>query len=317
MIKEKVLITGGKGFLGSYLAKALSTQGAKVTINLRGAGEILDGKDKLNGTENYSFLTKDIMEITAEELLPYSIIFHLAALTPQKSSNEEEIYTKNVAMVKHLLEMLARNRQKVKFVFASSAGVYGFAPEKVFREEDVLNPQNAYAKAKAEGEKLIREYAQKFHFLSDYLILRLANIYGLGQQKGWFIPDTIEKIRKAIPNPETGKNPETERKEWEKEITIFNGDSIRDFIYVEDAVEAMLVLVKSGKLGVFNVGGGKSHSLREITSQLVDLSADGITVHYVNKAVNENALDITKMTQTIKWKPKVALKIGLKKVWGK
>ncbi len=307
MIKEKVLITGGNGFLGKYLAKALAAQGAEVTINSRKAREILNGKEKLNRTENYSLLTKDIMEITAEELLPYSIIFHLAALTPQKSSSEEEIYTKNVEMTQHLLEMLARNRQKVKLVFVSSAGVYGFAAKKVFREEDALNPQNAYAKAKVEGEKLIQEYAQKFTFLSDYLILRLANIYGLGQQRGWFVPDTIEKIRNAIPNSETGKN----------EITIFNGDSIRDFIYVEDAVEAILVLIKSGKRGIFNVGGGKQHSLREITSELIDLSSEIITVHYVNKAVNENALDITKIIQATKWKPKVALKIGLKRVWGK
>lgn len=299
MIKEKVLITGGTGFLGGYLAKALAAQGAEVVINSRRAGE------KLNGNERYSFLVKDVLEITAEELLPYSVIFHLAALTPQKSPDEEEIYTQNVEMVKHLLERLARNRQKVKFVFASSAGVYGFASGKKFREDDSLNPQNAYARAKAEGEKLIKEYAARHHFLSDYLIMRMANLYGPGQKPGWFVSDTINKIKKAVINPETR----------EKEIIIFNGNSVRDFVDVEDAVEAILKLLEKSQNGIFNIGGGERHSLQEATSELIKLCSEQIVVHYVNKAVNENALDITKTTQATKWEPKVALKIGLKRVW--
>jgi len=248
------LITGGKGFIGSYLKKKLMDMNFKV--------EIIDLK---NGDD----LTK-MSESKFRKINP-DVIFHLASYNNVHESMSNPLkYLNNVKMTERLLHLAKHLKSKI--IFTSSCAVYGEQSPIPIKEDAKLCPINFYGFTKMAAEALIRNY-------DDYVILRLGNVYGKGS--GIFAQQ-IPKLEKPVIYIDKKGN-----------------SLIRDFVYVEDVVEA---LIKS--LGVRNevINIGTSHGVSYID----------IVKHFKKKFKIEDKppyipstiiLENTKAREILNWKP--------------
>lgn len=288
-VNTKIMITGGTGYLGSNLAEYLADQGHQVTAVGR--------KDFSFKNKNIHFLAKDVRELNREDVKEFNSIFHLAAVSPNNSKLEPaEIYKQNVESMLHLLELIENISTPIKIIFASSAGVYGRG-QKRFSEKDFLSPIDLYACSKASCEQLINVYAKKNPNIK-ILILRLANVYGPGQKPDFVIPDTFAKISQSYANNS-------------KEIIIFNGQSIRDFIYVDDCIKAITLASDKSLSGTYNIGTGKATRIVDLASQLIVLSKKPLDIKEENQNQDANILNISKIRKE-GWVPRTTLKKGLK-----
>lgn len=285
----KILITGGTGYLGSRLAEYLAEKGHNVTAI---------GRKEINfKNKNIHFLSKDVRELNLEDINGFNYIFHFAAVSFNNSKLEgEEIYKQNIESMLQLLELIKNKPSPTKFIFASSAGVYGRGPKK-FSEEDALKPMDLYSCSKASCEQLIHAYAKTNPNLRP-LIFRIANIYGSGQRAGFVIPDTIARINQSSSG----------------ELAVFNGQSVRDFIYVEDCITMIVLALEKDLVGTYNLGTGKRTKIAELALQLIKLSKKSLIIKEEDKNQDANALNISKIKKEL-WAPKTSLKKGLKETY--
>ena len=147
------------------------------------------------------------------------------------------------------------------------------------------------------NEKYIEAYCK--HYRIDFVIPRLANVYGPRQWQGGFIPSTIGKLLKK-----------------ESPIIYGTGHQTRDFLYVDDAIEALIMLSEKGKREVYNVGSGKEVSLQKMFSIIRQSLGSAIKEIHENQRVQEthrSALDITKIKKEFGWTPRVDMKAGILK----
>ena len=136
---------------------------------------------------------------------------------------------------KHLVDFL--KKKKIKLIFLSSSHVYSSSIKKI-NEKSKINPNNSYAKYKLKSENYINKH------LNNYLIIRVFNIYGKRQPKGYFISDIKEKIKN-------------------KQIISIN-NSYRDFIHVDEVSRFLDFSIFKDLKGIFNLGSGKSYNLADI-----------------------------------------------------
>ena len=136
---------------------------------------------------------------------------------------------------KQLVDLL--KEKKIKLIFLSSSHVYSHSIKKI-NEESKINPTNRYAKYKLKSENYIKKH------LNNYLIIRIFNIYGKRQPKGYFMSDIKEKIKNK------------------QSISINN--SYRDFIHVDEVSRFLAFSIFKDLKGIFNLGSGKSHHLANI-----------------------------------------------------
>ncbi|MEK6939053.1 MAG: NAD(P)-dependent oxidoreductase [Nanoarchaeota archaeon] len=290
----KILITGGTGYLGSHLTEYLADQGYNVTA--------LGRKEFIFKNKNINLLSKDVRELIFEDLQGFSHIFHLAAISPNNKNNgvdEAEIYRQNVESTLHLLELIKNKSSSTKLIFSSSAGVYGRGSKR-FSESCSFNPIDLYSCSKASCEQLIKVYAHKNSNIKP-LILRIANIYGPGQKLGFVIPDTIARINQS----DSG---------LDGEIAVFNGQSVRDFIYIDDLIAAISMALEKELTGTYNIGTGKPTLIIELASQLIRISKKQLVIKEENKNQDVNVLNISKIKKE-GWTPQPSLKKGLKETY--
>lgn len=266
--KDKTyLITGGAGFIGSHLTKALLAQGAQVIV----VDEFNDFYDPAIKESNLSNLAhhahfrlyrqdirefiglRDIFERHGHALQSGGII-HLAARAGVRPSlKEPRLYLDtNVTGTLNLAE-LAREFKVKKFIFASSSSVYGDSPEQVpFREtQDISRPISPYASTKAMGESLLHTYSHLYQL--QVVALRFFTVYGPGQR-----PDlAIHKFTRLI---DEGKS-----------IPVFgDGSTRRDYTYIDDIIQGILAAIVYEKtpFEIFNLGESQTTRLSELIAQI-------------------------------------------------
>jgi nucleoside-diphosphate-sugar epimerase len=262
---EKVIITGGDGFLGKRI-EALLNKDYEIFI-----------LDKQKG--------RDITKIKDFEDLFTDCVIHLAALT--KSQDQKEMFDVNVKGTFNVLEFCKLVRAKL--IFASSAAVYGNAKSPL-QEDNELNPVSFYGLTKLLGERLCDFYNTNYDL--PITILRIFNLYGPGQQRGFVIPDIASQL-------------ENER------IILKNPYPKRDFVYVDDVAEAVKKSIEREFLGVINIGSGKSYSIREIAEKI----AEGREIKYTREGEKSDIYaDISEAERVLNWKPKTSLDEGLKRI---
>jgi UDP-glucose 4-epimerase len=282
--KKTILITGGSGFLGKRLLKKLATKKRKYNI-------FAQRIDLLNIKELKNSINK---------IKPH-IVFHLAANVDLRRSYEvaKKCIDINITGTLNLLEALRQNPPE-KLIFSSTEEVYGdgLIP---FKENQTPQPPSPYSISKLASEDLCKLYAKELGF---YLyIFRIATFYGPGSALNRFIPQIIVK---ALKN---------------KEILLNSGRKKRDYIYVDDVIDAfMLAIDKKNKnqVELLNLGGGISYTLKYLVDKILKLtkSYSLVTLNAIPERLleaDEWLLSIAEAKKVLGWKPTTSLEQGLLK----
>jgi UDP-glucose 4-epimerase len=247
--KTRVLVTGGAGFVGSHLVDSLVSGGMQVVVvdNLS-SGSVENLKDSL---EKIRFVNGDIRDrdLVRELIKDTEVIFHLAAnaSVPASVSNPEYDFQTNVIGTFNLLHSsVGRNLRS--FVFASSAAVYG-SSNVASSESSPPNPFSPYGTTKLCGELLGLSCKQNFNV--PFVIARIFNVYGPRMPR-YVMYDFYRKLK---------GNPE------ELEV-LGTGKQERQFCYIADAVNALMLIAEKGK-DVYNVAGEEVISMEELASIFV------------------------------------------------
>jgi len=300
---EKVLVTGGAGFIGSHLVDALMVRGEEVCVfdNLL-TGSIENVRYWL-GSPNFTFIKGDLlntMDLEKLEVKRYSFIFHFAANPEVKiGSTEPGIhFQQNILATYNLLELIRRADAKPTLIFTSTSTVYGEA-SRIPTPEDYapLKPISTYGASKLACEALITAYAYTYGFKA--VIYRLANIVGPRSRHG-VIYDFIEKLK---------RNP------GELEI-LGDGTQTKSYLHVRDCVDAILLgLEKSTEqVEIFNVGSEDQVDVKTIAQIVIDeMKLKNVKLIFTGGVeggrgwkgdVKNMLLDITKL-KTLGWRPRL------------
>ena len=293
----KVLLTGSSGFLGQEILKKLLAKNHKVLG--------LDIRKGLVNHKNFKFLKTDLKKkanINIKE--KYDVAIHTAAIQPfKKDENFKKYINGNLITGKNFFDIAISLGIK-KFIICSSFSVYG-KTKKYIHENENLNPKNFYGLSKKFLESLAEYYHDNYNI--NVIILRFDGIFGQNQN----LPSLIKMvIKNAILN---------------KKIVLFNSGKLkRDYVYVEDAADSIILSLKKidkYKFDVFNIGSGFPKTNLKITKTIVrylDSKSKVEVIKNKNKNFNQDIfMNISKAKKKLEFKPKKLInnlkKIGFKK----
>ncbi len=294
----KILVTGGAGFIGSHLVDRLIKDGNKVVV----VDNLSTGK-KENLNKRAKFYKIDICSPRIYQVFKNEkpkIVFHYAPLINIHESIKEPIKNNevNILGTLNLLEN-CREFKTRKFIFPSSGGaIYGEANIIPTPEDYPAKPLSPYGITKLSIEKHLKYYYRVFGL--PFISLRFANVYGPRQNskgKQGIVAIFIDKML-------TDKQPTISE----------DGKLTRDFVYVDDAVEANILAMKKNKVGIFNVGTAKETDINIIFRKLKNLTNSKCKkVHSLVKPYEQkrSCLDFQKIKKELGWKPKYSLEKGL------
>ncbi len=294
----KVMVTGGAGFIGSHLVDRLIQDGHEAVV----VDNLSTGKRKhVNRAARLYKL--DVQSPRLERVFRKerpSVLMHLAAQMDIRRSVEDPIFDaqSNILGTINVLEQAVRHGSR-KVVFASSGGaIYG--EQEVFPapESHPTRPLSPYGISKLAGEFYLAYYQQ--HSGIQYVSLRYSNVYGPRQD----------------PHGEAGVVAIFTQKMLSGEQPIVNGTGrqTRDFVFVEDVVDAHLAVMGKDVQGCYNVGVGEETSINELFGMLADLTKSGSKqVHGPAKKGEQarSVVDSTKLRQELGWEPRTPLSEGL------
>ncbi len=282
MIKnKKILITGGRGFIGSHLSKELSKD------NIVKIFDIKDGKD----IRKFDLLKRELKDV--------DYVFHLAALVSVEESMRKPIETVeiNINGGLNLLEASIRNNVK-KIIFSSSSAVYGDLPGSPKKENAPLEPKSSYAISKIIFEKLLKLFFETQGLKTTSL--RYFNVYGPGQDPNSQYAAVIPIfIKNALKN---------------NDLTIYGDGNQRDFIFIKDVINANILAAESDSCGVFNIGSGVETKINDLAKLIIELTNSKSKIKHVEKRegdVFQSLADITE-AKKLGFSPKYKLTDGLK-----
>jgi len=297
----KYAVTGGAGFIGSHLVKNLVERGNEVIVidNLNtGKKENIEKISK-----KIDFFEIDIRDFSAVEDILKNIdgIFHEAALASVQDSFRipDEFFEVNVNGTENIFKI--GKKLGIKIVYASSSSVYGNPIRIPIKESDGKNPFNPYAKTKLEGDKLAEKYAKNG---LKVIGLRYFNVFGPRQSKEYagVIKLFLERIQQGL-------------------SPLINGDGlqVRDFVYVDDVVNANILAMESNiDSEFFNIGTNSIISVLDLANIIIKFS--GLKLKPIHQPavpgdVKATQADITKAKMMLKWKPTTDLKDWLKSTY--
>ncbi len=256
----KILITGGLGFIGLNLIRSLGSENEIVIFDKKSVGNVC----KMYGYEKTKFLHSSHIravkgDICDEKLLSsvlnereFDCIIHLCAISSvaEAESNKDECNRVNVYGSEILLETLSKSISKnAGIIFTSSREVYGDTKGQIVNENAVMHPINQYGKSKLKSQQIIEDYAKANH--NPCIIFQLSNVYG----------DYFDKPSRVIPKFST-------KLMAGKEICIYGGDQILDFVYIGDVIscikKALDVLPHTRICKRFILSSAKGVSLKDL-----------------------------------------------------
>lgn len=306
-----ILVTGGLGFIGSNLARRLIDIGAKVTLVDSLLPAYGGNPFNIKGIEDR--VRVNIADVRDEFSMAYLVqgrdyIFNLAGQVSHIDSMEDP-YTDleiNVRSQVSILEACRKNNREVKIVYTSTRQLYGKPVYLPVDEKHPILPTDANGINKLSGELYHILYNNVYGVRT--VSLRLTNTYGPRQLLkhsrqgfiGWFIRRIVEG----------------------NEIQIFgNGSQVRDFNYVDDVVDAMLICAVSEKANgeIYNLGGEEPISLKSLAELLIEINGGG-SYRLVPFPPDKKLIDIgdfygdySKIVRELEWKPSTSLREGLER----
>ena len=296
----KIVVTGGAGFIGSHLVDRLVLEGHEVAV----VDNLSTGKRR-NLNRAARFYKMDIQSHGLERVFRNerpSLLMHLAAQMDVRRSVQDPVFDAevNILGTLNLLEQAVKHGTR-KVVFASSGGaIYGEQDVFPANESHSTRPLSPYGISKLTGEHYLFYYQRVSGI--QYVCLRYSNVYGPRQD----------------PEGEAGVVAIFTRKMLAGDQPIINGNGrqTRDFIYVEDVVEANLAAMGKDVQGTFNVGNGVETPLNDLFRILVDLTkSDCKEIHGPAKKGEQlrSVIDAGRIRQELGWEPKTHLRDGLAK----
>jgi nucleoside-diphosphate-sugar epimerase len=290
----RLLLTGARGFLGQHVLDRLGTEHDGYALT-----RTKPTSECVARTRNLQWIRGDILEPQAfvNKIDALDAVVHLAsAIKAANALEDRRLFETNTIGTLNMLK-LAREKGASSFIFASSAAIYGDKKRLPIRETFSSRPVSMYGLSKVIGERMCSFFALDQSFST--ICLRISNMYGPGQGPNFVIPDLIHKSFK------------------QKIVEVANPTSTRDFVYVNDVVEAVAKCVSIASRGseVFNIGSGIETSIREISQLIAQLSGRVIIFKRRHEHASRSVLDISKASKGLAWEPKVTLESGLRKTW--
>lgn len=301
-----IAITGGAGFLGSWLCDILIYQGAKVICIDNFSSGSKKNIEHLIGNENFRFIKHDISR--SFSLKNIDMLFHFASRASPLEFGEYavEIWKANTIGTLNALEVARQN--KARFIFASTSEVYGNPPdseiptkESYYGNVSCFGYRSCYDESKRSGEAITMAYFRKYNL--DTRIVRIFNTYGQRMAYKSYGRAIPRFIFQALEN---------------KPITIFgDGKQTRSFTYVVDEIKGILKLAFYPELGgeIVNIGSNREISILELAKlikKITDSSSEIVFLEPMEDDPRRRCPDITKAEKILKWKPEIRLEEGIK-----
>ncbi len=278
----RILITGNNGFIGTYLTQKLKKEGHELVLCDLSNGVNIKNWDEISG------------------IAGFDAIIHLANLSfvPASFVDPKLFYETNYLTTLNMLELCRLNNARLIYF---SSYMYGAPDYQPIDEKHPLKAYNPYSQTKLICESLCQGYHRDFKV--PITIFRPFNIYGKGQNPDFLIPTIINQAK-------TGK------------ITIKDDRPKRDYIHVSDIVEAVAAVLKkpakSSEIQIYNLGSGKSYSVKELidmVSNLYETKPEYVCLNEIRQnEVMDTIADISKIKDEIGWQPMVSLEQGIKEL---
>lgn len=280
MTRDAILLFGGAGFIGSALAQRLNNEGREVHIL---------------GRHNADQL---------EYLLPqcHTVVHLASATTPGSSANHPGLELNNFVPTLHLLELMEYASESHLIFFSSGGTVYGNPDHLPIAENAPLVPLSYHGAGKAALEMLCQAFRAKGHAVT---ILRPSNAYGPGQP----LRSGFGLIRTMLEHARLGTTMDI----WG------DGESTRDFIFIDDIVEACSRLLPlQHDSTTYNLGSGIGHSInqvRHIVEQITGIELQ--TAYHPARGIDVRAVvqDISRLQVQLSWRPHISLEAGIQRTW--
>ena len=305
----KILVTGGEGFIGSWIVEKLSQMGHRVTtIDSNETYEVIDREslDKIYlwRQRNWRKVNKRVgnvlMPLNRVYLQKQDIVIHLASYPRAKIVNDHpEMGVENIVVgTTGMLQDCVEHGVK-RFVYVSSSMIYGNFADGT-REDHSADPVNIYGEAKLAGERLTQQFGRA-HGL-EYVIARPSGVYGAGD-----IPDRVlSKFFEAAMN--------------NRDISVHDANNRVDFTYVEDTADGIIrcALEKKAANKIFNITAGSATSLGEAAEKIIRLTGSLSRIKDTgqnNLYPERGTLDISQAKKLLKYQPQHSFDQGIKKYY--
>ena len=303
MVTMNIVITGGSGFVGSYLCEKLINDRHKIIVIdnlLTGSTENIDN---LLDNENFSFIEHDVQDhIEIEDKVDY--VLHFASAASPKAYTEHPVNTLKAGSVGTINTLGLAKKHSAEYLLASTSEVYGDPLISPQNEEywGNVNPngeRSMYDEAKRFAEAAVATYSRSYGLKTK--IVRIFNTYGPRMQlnDGRVVTNFIVP---ALRN---------------ENITIYgDGAQTRSFSYVEDTVAGIISLMNSTEYDVFNIGNPNEMTVGKLAEKIIELTDSTSEIKYLelpNDDPKQRKPDITKAKTKLNWEPKVNLDEGLAK----
>jgi len=302
---SNVLVTGGAGFIGSHLVDELVSRGCRVVVldNFR-SGRMENLTQHLK-SDVFRLAEGDVRDrkVVGDVMDGVDAVVHLAALIDVEDSvnNPIETHKVNVTGTLNVLEEAARKGIR-RFVFASSTAVCGEVESLPINEDHPLKPMSPYAASKASAECYCRAFCGSYGL--ETVILRYFNVYGPRQEHNPY----SGVITKFLSNASRG----------EPLVVYGDGEQTRDFIYIEDVVDATVLALESDNLvgETFNVCTGKPTTINELAQIVKEVTGRNLQIMHDKPRkgdIKNNYGDPAKAEEILGFKAKVTLRKGLER----
>ncbi len=291
---NRVLITGGAGFIGSRLVTALASDNdVRVLDNLSNGS-------RSNVPNDVTLIQGDLRNEKAVEQATdgVDIIFHHAALIDVERSVRRPALTHEINVTGTVTLLEQARKESATVVFASSAAVYGHPSSVPIAEDASMEPTSPYGLSKLAAEQYVNLYGELYDITT--VSLRYFNVYGAGQLSGPYsavISIFVEQALSGDPITVEG-----------------DGSQTRDFVHIDDVVNANLLAASSGVTGVFNIGTSESVSILELAETIRDVVGSDSEIVHVDERPGDIArsrADISQAKSVLGFTPSVSLHDGI------